>query len=152
PVERVAFRALGMTVCTETSTAAGLWSAGTGQPLCTAFSLPSRFHAGVLISDGRFAQTGGGTGNSRRREAAAGLFAPDGKTILTGNPDGSLQFRSVATGQRQGRPFSHKGGIHCAAISPDGKMILTGHLDNTARLWDAGGQPLGQPLLHPGPG
>ena len=36
------------------------------------------------------------------------------------------------------------------ALSPDGKTLLTG-TDHSARLWDAAtGQPLGEPLRHPG--
>jgi WD40 repeat protein len=37
------------------------------------------------------------------------------------------------------------------AFSPDGKTVLTGSADNTARLWDGKGQPVGKPLQHQGP-
>jgi WD40 repeat protein/serine/threonine protein kinase/tetratricopeptide (TPR) repeat protein len=46
--------------------------------------------------------------------------------------------------------FTHSRPVHGVAFSPDGKTILTGCEDNVARLWDAAGRPIGEPLRHQG--
>jgi WD40 repeat protein len=40
----------------------------------------------------------------------------------------------------------HQGEVCSVAFSPDGKTIVSGSADNTIRLWDTTGKPIGQPL------
>ena len=40
----------------------------------------------------------------------------------------------------------HEGSVRSVAFSPDGKLIVSGSDDNTVRLWDIQGNPIGQPL------
>ena len=40
----------------------------------------------------------------------------------------------------------HEGFVQSVAISPDGKLIVSGGYDNTVRLWDIQGNPIGQPF------
>jgi tetratricopeptide (TPR) repeat protein len=44
--------------------------------------------------------------------------------------------------------MKHQDSVFGVAFSPDGKTVLTGSGDKTARLWDATGRPLGQPMTH----
>jgi WD40 repeat protein/tRNA A-37 threonylcarbamoyl transferase component Bud32 len=76
-------------------------------------------------------------------------FSPDGKTVLTGSPDGTARLCSAANGQPIGSPLQHQGAVIVVAFSPDGTTVLTGGIDGTARLWDAAtGRPLGSPVRH----
>jgi WD40 repeat protein/serine/threonine protein kinase len=76
-------------------------------------------------------------------------FSPDGKTLLTGYPQGGAQRWDVTTGAPIGEPVPHPGWVRGVAFSPDGKSMLTGSEDGTARLWDAiTGRPLQAPFQH----
>jgi WD40 repeat protein len=63
-------------------------------------------------------------------------FAPDGKTILTGNSDGTARLWDIQTGQELRRFTGHASAVEAVAYSPDGQYVLTGSDDGTARLWD----------------
>jgi WD40 repeat protein len=77
-------------------------------------------------------------------------LSPDGRTLLTGGRDGTVQRWDAVTGQPLGPPLRHRDEVLVAAFSPDGRLIVTGSKDRTACLWDATtGQPFGPPLLHP---
>src|SRR5262249_54421573 len=99
-------------------------------------------------------------------------LSPDGKTLLTGSPDGRVRLWNAVTGQPLGPPLTgaarqwntaageplgppltgHSGRIRDVAFSPDGELFLTASADGTARLWDAvAGQPIGFPMHHTGP-
>lgn len=40
----------------------------------------------------------------------------------------------------------HEQNVSAVAFSPDGRMIVSGSVDNTVRLWDIQGNPIGKPL------
>ena len=63
-------------------------------------------------------------------------FSPDGKTILTGSADGTVQLWDASTGMTIGQRLVHLDGLVIIAFSPDGNTFVTVGRDNTARLWD----------------
>ncbi len=77
-------------------------------------------------------------------------LSPDGKTVLTGNVDGTAQLFEAATGLPLGEPMQH-GRLLISAVtfSPDGKMVITGS-HQTARIWETATQKsMAKPLPHP---
>jgi tetratricopeptide (TPR) repeat protein len=80
---------------------------------------------------------------------SAVTFSPDGKIILTGSGDKSVQLWDAA-GRPLGRPLPQSDMATSVAFSPDGRTMLIGLFDSTARLWDvATGQPIGASIPHP---
>jgi WD40 repeat protein/tRNA A-37 threonylcarbamoyl transferase component Bud32 len=63
-------------------------------------------------------------------------LSPDGKTLLTGCADHTIQFWEMATGLPLGAPLKHRGRVVAAEFADGGKTIVTGGWDHLARLWD----------------
>ena len=68
-------------------------------------------------------------------------FSPDGKTLATGDDDGSTRLWNAVTHQPIGSPLnSASNGINSVAFSPDGKIVATGSASGVGsgvRLWNA---------------
>ena len=65
-------------------------------------------------------------------------FSPDGKRIISGSSEHSLQLWDAVSGNTIGKPFEgHTNSVTSVAFSPDGKHIISGSSDHTLRLWDA---------------
>jgi len=90
----------------------------------------------------------GRLGTVRFRAAAevkALLFAPDGRTLVSGSTDGVIRFWDPKTGREVRRFTGHQHTVTCLAFSSDGKTLASGSYDQTARLWDvAAGKELRQ--------
>jgi eukaryotic-like serine/threonine-protein kinase len=77
-------------------------------------------------------------------------FSPDGRSILTGSWEGTVQLWHAATGKPLGPPLQFQGEITSVAFSSDGRLFVTGGAGKTAQVWEAAtGRLLGPPLPHP---
>lgn len=66
-------------------------------------------------------------------------FSPDGKTIVTGGADKSINIWEVGSGKLERKLIGHTDPVHSIRISPNGNTIASGSggaFDYTARLWD----------------
>ena len=58
-------------------------------------------------------------------------FSPDGKTLVGGGWDYTIQLWDVATGQHRTTLEGHMDRVHSVAFSPDGKTLVSGGWDKT---------------------
>src|SRR4051794_6286885 len=63
-------------------------------------------------------------------------FSPDGKTLASGNSDGTVSLWDIATGRLLGRYKDHGQTIESVAFSPDGKTLASAENEGGVRLWD----------------
>jgi len=81
-------------------------------------------------------------------EVLSVAFSPDGRKIIAGLENGSLQLFDTISGNRIGNPFQgHESSVKSVAFRPDGKAIVSGSDDKTLRLWDLQGKQIGNPFL-----
>ncbi len=71
-------------------------------------------------------------------------WSPDGKSIVTGAGDGTVQVLDARTRAVRLSYSGHSAGISAVAWSPDGKRIASASYDQTVQVWDA---QSGQTLL-----
>ena len=71
-------------------------------------------------------------------------WSPDGKSIVTGAGDGTIQVLDASTRSVRVTYSGHSNSISAVAWSPDGKRIASASYDQTVQVWDA---QTGQTLL-----
>jgi WD40 repeat protein len=64
-------------------------------------------------------------------------FSPDGKQVVSGLYDRTVQLWDAVTGALLQTLDGHTNYISSLAFSPDGKKVVSGSWDNTVWLWDA---------------
>ncbi|MFE2988625.1 trypsin-like peptidase domain-containing protein [Streptomyces sp. NPDC059262] len=159
-----------------------LWDVATGKQRSTFNDLASPAYAGPVYSlafspDGKTLATGLRDGTVRRWNLANGkqldtlgdvpgndvaisdlvpvfsvAFSPDGKTLVTGQRDGTVRRWNLANGKGGNIHGSDDNEVHATAFNPDGTILATGAIDGTVRLWSlATGQERGTFNSHSGP-
>src|SRR6516164_2496497 len=63
-------------------------------------------------------------------------YAPDGKTVATGEQDGSVRIRDAASGRVRVTWPGHDDPVHSVAFAPDGKSLLSASPDGAVKLRD----------------
>src|SRR5207253_2655134 len=64
-------------------------------------------------------------------------WSPDGKRVVSGDYDMTVQVWNAADGGHVYTYRGHIGVVTSVAWSPDGKRIASGSEDNTVQVWDA---------------
>jgi WD40 repeat protein len=62
------------------------------------------------------------------------VFAPDGKTLVSGSEDSTIKFWDFATFQEIASLKGDK--VTSLAFSPDGKRLVSGSPNKTIKIWD----------------
>ena len=64
-------------------------------------------------------------------------FSPDGRHIVSGFNDGTIQVLDAQTGDQVGNPLQgHTSTVSSVAFSLDGRNIVSGSYDRTIQIWD----------------
>jgi WD40 repeat protein len=75
-------------------------------------------------------------------------FSPNGRRIVSGSFDNTMQIWDAESGEAIGEPLQGHSSFVCSvAYSHDGRRIVSGSFDSTVRIWDAeSGEAIGEPL------
>jgi WD40 repeat protein len=66
-------------------------------------------------------------------------FAPDGRTVATGNREGTVWLWDAVNGERVSELHEPDAGwVSALAYAPDGQLLAAGHFDCIVRLWQVG--------------
>jgi cytochrome c len=79
-------------------------------------------------------------------------FSQDGRRLLAGASDGSVQVWRVADGSQLTALKAHDFGVTALDVGPDGRVAATASIDETVQLWElASGERAGTLYGHEGP-
>jgi WD40 repeat protein len=70
------------------------------------------------------------------RPVADLAISSDGKTLISGSKDHTVEVWDLSTGTRIHHLQGHEGSIRRVAISSDGKTLASGSQDHTVKVWD----------------
>src|SRR5262249_6685045 len=116
----------------------------------------------VFSRDGQYLASASGDGNVKlwdatrlpgRQEACLTLraqvpgprpslnvaFSPDGRRLVTGGPEQTVQIWDLRNGREPMALRGHRGDVHTVAFSPDdeGRWVASGGEDSTVKLWNS---------------
>lgn len=72
-------------------------------------------------------------------EVNAVAFAADGRTLFSGDKDGTISVWALPMGDKVGELRGHDLAVTHLALSADGQRLLSAGLDGTIRVWQGGG-------------
>src|SRR5581483_10716632 len=79
----------------------------------------------------------------------AAALSPDGRVLLSINPEGRAELRSADDCEPIRSAFICPGPVKVAAWSPDGRRVATGDRNGQALIWDIEtGKTMGTPCQH----
>lgn len=157
-----------------------LWDVATGRQTRQLRAPPDGFTQVAFSPGGEILAVGGGSGADLLRSGIIGTgvvdlwnlatgrpiarltarsgpvntigFSPDGKTLATGDRDGTVRLWNLASHRQIGEPITAPGSVHAVAFSPDGSTLAVGDATGTVRLWDlATRQQIGDTLTGQAP-
>ena len=75
-------------------------------------------------------------GGFKDDEFSAAAFLPDGRHLVTGSQNGTVELWDSTNGKSMQSFVGHTGVVRGVAFSTNGRLLLSGSSDNTVRLWD----------------
>ena len=125
-----------------------VWDVTTGRVLMALCRGQCQQQQGLAFSpDGNYLAAGGKVWNAQNGTEVMTLhsaeervrcvtFSPDGKSIASGDHNGTLKVWDVGTGKQLLTLHGHEGRIMQIAFSPDGNQMISGGDDTTIKIWD----------------
>jgi RNA polymerase sigma factor (sigma-70 family) len=71
-----------------------------------------------------------------KTRASSVAFSPDGRTLATGDMQGTLFLWELATGRRRHQFVGHESWIRSLAFSPDGRLLAVSSAEAPVYVWD----------------
>jgi sugar lactone lactonase YvrE len=151
-----AFAPDGATLAVGDVSTVTLWDVASDQPQQTIRTEGGRTFALSFSRDGRLLAMAGerevvvwnvavGCNPVRKfpREGVLSLaFAPDCRSLATGNKEGSIRLWDLSTGQQRLELRAHGRPVTSLAFSDDGRRLASAEWDHAVKLWDVTGREL----------
>ena len=77
-------------------------------------------------------------------------YLPDGRRIVTGSSDGTVQVRNLESGEQEGTSMRHEGGMVDVAVTRDGTKIISSDWTGSIKVWHVESHELVKEWTHPG--
>ncbi len=100
-------------------------------------------HGWILLWD---LSTGDVMKLGRRGSILSVAFSPDGNSLATGRPLGTIRIFKTSDGSEERIITGMAGVVWTVAYSPDGRFLASGSEDGFVRIWDVSGVPGENPL------
>ena len=77
------------------------------------------------------------TANRQDRRAVNALaFTPDGRTLISGEQNGSIVLYDVSNASVRATLRGHESGVRALGVSSDGRRLVSASMDLTGLIWD----------------